>query len=319
MTASQFDLKFARGQLTDDQLAVLRRMRDLAVLHFEGVPRNCAIEPRLWPLVVGPTGSGKSFLVRQLARYMGAHYLHVTYGGWIVQGARSTCTQFSILDATVRHSRLVVHLDELDKLPTRGEQEWARAVMNEVWGLLDLELPVARFVADADAQAQHSANVLGELAVSKGRGRIFIVGSGTWQDLFDQAGPAKGQVGFAPASATAPDFQTALERVIATGGPMSELLARFDGAVQLIRPPTLPEALAMLERVGARSFAREVGYNEVRVLEALLSRQGFRALQSVVTELMLRGWRPAAPQQPEAGPPAKGSGAGEALQKLLEP
>jgi len=191
--------------------------------------------------------------------------------------------------------------------------------MNEVWALLDMELPVARFVADAETQAQHSANVLGELAVSKGRGRIFIVGSGTWQDLFDEACAAKGQVGFAPASTSAPDFQAALERVIATGGPMSELLARFDGAVQLIRPPALPEALALLERVGARTFAREVGYNEVRVLEALLPRQGFRALQSIVTELMLRGWRPVAPQQQKMGPPTKGSGAGEALQKLLEP
>lgn len=240
MSPSLFNAKYAKGQLTDDQLAVLRRLKDLAVLYFNGVAQGCEIEPRLWPLVVGPTGCGKSFLARQLAHYLGAHYLRISYGDWIVQGARATCTHFMILDAAARHSRVVVHLDELDKLPARGEQEWGRAVVNEVWALLDLEVPVARFAADATAREQHSANALGALVANKGRGRIFIVGSGTWQDLFDHACAAKSSMGFGIAVPAAPDFQAALHRVTATGGPMAELLARFDGTVQLIRPPTLP-------------------------------------------------------------------------------
>lgn len=318
MKPSLFNLQFRKGQLTHDQVSVLERIKDLAVLYFNDVAQGCAIEPRLWPLIVGPTGCGKSFLARQLARYMGAHYLHITYGDWIVQGARSTCTQFSILDAALRHPRVVVHLDELDKLPARGEQEWARAVVNEIWATLDLEFPVARFAADASAREQHSAEALRALCATQGRGRIFIVGSGTWQDLFDQACTTKSAVGFGATARATPDFHSALARVTATGGPMAELLARFDGAVQMIRPPTLPEALSLLERIGARDYARQISYDEVLTLQTLMPRQGFRALQSVVTELMLRGWKPRGSGKPSRPVQATAGDTTDTKQKEFE-
>lgn len=282
--------------LTEDQARVLERITALGTLYFKGSARGCGIEPRLWPLIVGPTGCGKTHLSRLLAEQLGAHYLRLSYGDWIVQGARGTCTFFSILAAALRHPRLVIHLDELDKLPVRGEQEWARAAANEIWALLDLDLPVTRFVSDAAVREQNPPEALQRLADTPMRGRLFMVGSGTWQDLFDAAtNSPRATLGFGGAgrgAARTADYDAALQRVVTTHGPMAELLARFDGAVQLIRPPTLPEALALLERIGARDYARRIHYDEVRVLRELLPRQGFRALQSVATELLLRGWNP---------------------------
>lgn len=288
--------------LTEDQARVLQRITDLARLHFARATRGCVIQPRLWPLIVGPTGCGKSHLCRLLTQSVDAHYLRLSYGDWIVQGARSFCTLFRVLAAAVDHPHVVVHLDELDKLPVTSEQEWSRAVANEIWSLIDHELPLERFVTDPDVRSRHKDEALQTLQDHGVGARLFIVGSGTWQEIFD-ARLLKGQIGFGQGAVEArvTDHRAALREVIATRGPMAELLARFDGAVQLIRPPSLPEALVLLERAGARAYAEHVHYDEVRVLVELLPRQGFRALQSVVTELMLRGWQPGSPPR-DVGP-----------------
>lgn len=294
MLSPLFDSNSSHGpQLTEDQSRVLQRITTLGSLHFAGAANDCPIEPRLWPLIVGPTGCGKTHLCRLLARRLGAHYLHLSYGDWIVQGARSFCTLFAILDAAVTHQRVVVHLDELDKLPVNAEHEWTRAAANEIWALLDLELPLNRFASDPDVRSRHSGTALLLLLNQGARGRLFIIGSGTWQHIFDEAAPTKTSLGFgATVRRQEPDYIAALESIAATRGPLSELLARFEGTIQLIRPPSLAEALIILERAGARTYARHVHFDEVRVLQQLLPRQGYRALQSVVTELMLRGWRP---------------------------
>lgn len=279
-------------QLTEDQFHVLRRIHGLAELYFYGAAKHCAIQPRLWPLIVGPTGAGKSHLCRRLARLNNAGYLRLTYGDWVVQGARSPSSLFQVLDHCVRRPRTVLHLDELDKLPAESSQDWTRAVTNEIWAVLDGELPIDRFCTDTEVRARFSPEALQRLRDGKVHERLFIVGSGTWQELFEQQRPGN-VMGFGRTGRSDPQNEArAVERITATKGPMAELLARFDGAVQLIRPPTIAEALAILERAGARAYARSIHFDDVQALRLLLPRQGYRAMQSVVTELLLRGWRP---------------------------
>lgn len=309
MTSAAFSSHFTTDAgFTADQVRVMERIRALAKLHYNEAASGCLIQPRLWPLLVGPTGSGKTFLCRRLAQQLDAFYLRVSYGGWVVQGARSATTLFSILDVCVYAERIVLHLDELDKFPTNGDSDWSQAVANEVWALLDGELPYQRFCADAEAQARHPVEKMTRLWSNRRHSKIFVVGSGTWQDLFDAESDGANAFGFGAATMRPPPNGDVLGKLARTRGRMSELLARFEGSVQLIRPPGLDEALRILERTGARAYAQEVNYDVTRALRTLLPRLGFRALESVTTELLLLGWRPAGGQE-AASAPAKSDAA----------
>lgn len=282
--------------LTESQRVAFERMLRLGRLYYSGVPLRCCIRARLWPLMVGPTGSGKSYLARRLANSIGAQYLRLSYGDWVVQGAKLPPTLYHIIWAALGASRVVVHLDELDKMPIDSAQDWARSVANEIWGLLDGALPIARMLQDPDIRVALSAENMQELSSGTIARKIFIVGSGTWQSAFDEAVTQRSSIGFACDSAGPKSIGTAAREVVSKlesmRGPASELLARFDGEVLFISPPSLGEALRMVSFVGALEYGQRMDVDVEGRLKRLLPRQGFRAIESVVTWLMLMGWRP---------------------------
>jgi ATP-dependent Clp protease ATP-binding subunit ClpA len=62
-------------------------LRDTAHAFFSGIWANLPHRPRFTRLVVGPTGSGKSHVVRELARNLGLPLLHLCASSWIPLGA----------------------------------------------------------------------------------------------------------------------------------------------------------------------------------------------------------------------------------------
>jgi len=278
--------------LTQSQTAALERMRQLGELHFADVSASLPVRPRLWPLLVGPTGAGKSFLVRQAATRLGASYLPVSYGGWIVQGARQVSTPYTIIHTALDCPRLVVHLDELDKMPVGVVGDWAQAVANEVWALLDGQLPTARFAHDPELKDVLNDRERAALLQRGVMPKVFLVGSGTWQSTFDEAGSAARGLGFGRTVSQTMPSEHVVGALEAVRGPSSELLARFDGKLLFIGPPSLSEAEDILAKLGLVSFAVGIGLNVRGELARLLPRQGFRAVESVLTEALLRGWRP---------------------------
>lgn len=291
--------------LTNSQQLAIERMARLARLYYSGVPQRCCIRPRLWPLMVGPTGSGKSYLARRIAHEVRADYLRLSYGDWVVQGAKHPPTLYSIVWAALSPERLVVHLDELDKLPIQSEQDWGRAVANEIWGLLDGALPITRMLQDPDIRAALSPAQCDELRSGAITRKIYIVGSGTWQTAFDEAVSQRPSIGFGEPAAQKLPVSAAREvvsKLEAVRGPASELLARFDGEVLFISPPQVEEALHMVDFVGALAYGEKMKWDVAARLKQLLPRQGFRAIESVVTELMLMGWRPKEPSAAQSAP-----------------
>ena len=104
--------------LTAAQSRALDAMVALGNLFFDGGAAGiCAIRPRLFPLLVGPTGAGKSWLVRQAVDQLGGNLLHLTFGNWLPLGTRhERSTQFTIIDSLLQFERVVLHVDELDKV-----------------------------------------------------------------------------------------------------------------------------------------------------------------------------------------------------------
>jgi hypothetical protein len=284
--------------LTRAQHHALERIVRLGHLHFSRVATGCSIRPRLWPLLVGPTGSGKSFIAREAAHQLDAVYKRVSYGDWVVQGSRQVSTCYTIIHEALTFPRLLLHIDELDKLPVGNVEDWSRAVGTEVWGLLDGELPIRRFLGDPELKLSKEES----LALASGglMEKLFIVGSGTWQLHFDAAKTPR-SLGFGGGDSSPKDagahVVSSLESV---RGVASELLARFDGTLLFLEPPDIDEALQILHHVGALDYARQHARDPRAQLERLLPRQGFRALESVLTELLLHGW---VPQQRRSGEP----------------
>lgn len=281
--------------LTHAQCQAVERIVRLGSLYYSGLAAGCRIKPRLWPLMVGPTGSGKSFLAREAAHLLDAAYKRISYGDWVVQGSRQVSTLYSIINEALMYQRLVVHIDELDKLPVGNVEDWSRAVGTELWGLLDGELPVRRFVGDPEMKLKPQE----AMALSSGKlmTQIFIVGSGTWQNSYDEAKAGR-LLGFKGTAAGANAEAHVISSLESTRGVASELLARFNGTLLFLEPPGADEALAILEQLGALAFAQESQIDARAQLIHLLPRQGFRALESVLTELLLLGWNPR-PQRSE--------------------
>lgn len=281
--------------LTNAQCQAVERIVRLGSLHYSGVASGCLIKPRLWPLMVGPTGSGKSFLAREAAHHLDAVYKRISYGDWIVQGSRQVSTLYSIIHEALTFPRLVVHIDELDKLPVGNVEDWSRAVGTELWSLLDGELPVRRFVGDPEMKLKPQEVML----ISSGKlvSQIFIIGSGTWQNAYDAVKVGR-SLGFSGKSANSNAEAHVISSLESTRGVASELLARFNGTLLFLEPPGVDESVAILERLGALEFARQSQIDARSQLMHLLPRQGFRALESVLTELLLLGWIPQ-PQRSE--------------------
>lgn len=286
--------------LTRSQAAVVARILRLGGLHYSGRTKLLPIRPRLWPLMIGPTGSGKSFLARRVADALNAKYLRISFGDWVVQGARGMPTLFGVVYATTICERLVVHLDELDKLPVGNVDEWSRAVANEIWGFLDGELPVSRFLRDPERRQLVTEIQRKNLEEGSAVRKIFLVGSGTWQSSYDEAMSPKMTMGFGQATLSTPSKASThmVDALEALRGPGSELIARFDSAILCLQPPDVAEAYDMLVAIGCASYAEGAGLNVRSLLAQRLPRQGFRALESCVTDALLAGWAPdKAPQE----------------------
>lgn len=108
-------------------------------------PSEYGFRPRLYPMIAGPTGAGKSYRVEKLAGNLSANYFRVTFGEWLPKGAASEAgerTLFRILNAVRNNKRVLLHLDELDKCWFSFETVGERSIANELWDALDKKFPV---------------------------------------------------------------------------------------------------------------------------------------------------------------------------------
>ena len=101
--------------------------------------------PRSHLLLIGPTGSGKTYLVSLLCEKAGLPFSKITLGGLSGEGfwGGSLSDVFRQIKAKTQEEAPygVVFLDELDKIAQLGEHGWGPMIQNELIGYLD-ETPV---------------------------------------------------------------------------------------------------------------------------------------------------------------------------------
>jgi hypothetical protein len=275
---------------TRSQQAVYDSVVDHGWLYFHGAPHHADAElkPRLNPLIVGPTGCGKSMLVRQAAKELNADYCRLTYGDFVPLGAKDS--QLSTLVRVGRKlqssCRLLLHLDELDKFLV-SDREWGRAVCTDLWNLLDGILPWEHIMLAAAAEALEGS----EKSPAPGLFRVsteylFIVGSGTWQQVFEKR--KSGEIGFNrgnPSSAETSE-KDLLREVRASRTIPTELMARFSSDLLLLQYPDLAETEELLERYGLKSLAADLGIR-ISAEDVDYAASGMRAFESLKSRLLL--------------------------------
>jgi SpoVK/Ycf46/Vps4 family AAA+-type ATPase len=265
VTADEFTL-WSRGQREASEHLI-----EIAEAFFEMDWRSSALRPRFDPLIVGPTGVGKSHVVRVLSRKLGIPRMRLSYGEWLVMGSRESPHTLERLHAFVEENhRGIIFIDELDKFRSNHTSDWSTSVFVELFLLLD------RSVMQPSRGLSWTP-----LLQAKLRNSFVIVGAGTWQTIWSKR--AKPSLGFGKPQN---DGQESLRRAIEKSNAIpSELLRRFRSELII-----LPPAEAEDYRRGAKSFgldrlAHQLGI-ELDYAEAAESQLGARWLEEVFARLL---------------------------------
>ncbi len=271
--------------LTSSQKRVSDRITAFAETHFSATSWNGPIDPQTNILIAGPTGTGKSFSVKRAAQRAVAKYAQVTHGSWIPIGAGDTMpTMCRIGMLLLQSDRLILHVDELDKFQGATES-WAKACQNDLFQILDKKInwePVVahrRFIRKVNSAACDAAEIaiLLERAVERG---LMIVGSGTWQQLFDED---RQPLGFN----VAPTTHDALDRRSKIEGLSPELKRRFHLKIQYLDYPDLAETAYLLDAFGFSACARRIDFPLAPESINWTKMGGMTALTSLRTDLLI--------------------------------
>lgn len=259
--------------LAPSQQAAFERLRDLAKTYFSTFWHDLPIKPRLTPLIVGPSGVGKTFLVRHLSKACSAGFLRMSYGEWQPIAARSSPSTHAfdrIHNLLTQHGRVVIFIDELEKM--RSDHEWSNCVMQELFLLLDRNPSITSGRSSWDPQAL--------LTLHR---NTFIVGAGTWQDVWTSSRRA----GFADE----PPEEEAVEigrRIEASAKVPEELLKRFDGQFVVIPHYSADDFACVLTRHNDHVAPQlRIEITDALIDQLVAGRRNMRAVQELIGRRLL--------------------------------
>lgn len=260
--------------LTRSQRAAFDRALALAELFFEKDGGQLLLKPKCFALLAGPTGAGKSAIAKRLAQKLDAHFLHLSYGAWLPQGVGKDYqpTTYKILEAAAEHERVLVFVDEFDKLGNQSSNsEWHRSVMADIYLMLDGAWPIA-------AYRRHN-KVEGTVADPKTE-NVYVLAAGTWQSV---TAASKSKIGFG-----GPAQENPIEALIReTQAIPTELLARFHQDIILLSYPVPDEIPGLLDAYGLTELAAQAG-ERIDPKSIDFSRGGMRVFEAMASNYLLK-------------------------------
>jgi hypothetical protein len=270
------------GILPHQRLA-FRSLIEVGSACFEISRENLPIAPRTNTLIVGPTGTGKTFLARRVAESLGVDFMGISVSEWIPLGCSqrgAVCTWPSIYNFLLRNHQnlgVVLFVDELCKL---GFSPWDTYTKVELFRLLDLS--ISRELTDEFSDKIESKDHAKAQEVL--RKRTFLIGAGAFQDLWESPGPG---IGFAP-QVSPPEISLGrLSKVLPR-----ELVNRFRSSIITLPALGPSDYTRMLQSTidhipsCLRLRYLEMGFE--RVAEAAREQQGVRFLEELLLDTILK-------------------------------
>lgn len=223
--------------LSPAQDHLIKCLQPVMHLAVSGLRSGMRINPRTHTLIVGPSGSGKSFIVSEMASRSKIPLWHENISNWSPMGARGSNPTFrSLIRWLGSVENGIIFLDEIDKI--NSPSEFSNSIRNEVFSLLDHRAPDASLALSDlidsdpfDSQFSRSDQELMQkvMVEQKLRNHILIVAAGAWQSGWDHSNSV---IGFHPGvSSSASVGRNALLESI-----MPELLQRFRSKVLFLDP-----------------------------------------------------------------------------------
>lgn len=217
--------------LTASQKRAETQLEFFVTLQAKGIRVVNGIASRPFPMIVSPSGTGKTYLVNRTATRHNLPLFSINVPNWIPRGAKAD-TQITIgqiKNFVASNSAGVILLDEVNKL-TIGhttDNAWSSDIFAECIAVLD-----------QDARLESMGM---EGLVQKFRRHFLIVGAAAFQDEWQRSGCAHSAIGFVEKKQTE-QREASFERLVRTQHLMpEELLNRFNDRLIVIAPPTAAE------------------------------------------------------------------------------
>jgi SpoVK/Ycf46/Vps4 family AAA+-type ATPase len=244
---------------------------EMAEAFFETAWPESGLRPRLDPMMAGPSGVGKSHVVRAVAQRLKLPILRLTYNEWLVIGAREHPYTLARVHTYVENNnRGLIHVDELDKFKSTHRTDWSTSVNGELLLLLDRSL-----------QQPTRGTTWTPFMQAKLRKSFLIIGSGTWQLTWSEN--AKPRMGFQNSIAAASGMvQKQIEKseIIPV-----ELFRRFNSELIILPPATEADYRRGAEIYDLERMARELGV-ELDYANAVERSLGARWLEEALARLL---------------------------------
>ena len=248
-------------RLSGAQQKLWTELHAMAEVYFDRGWARCGIQPRIQPLIVAPSGSGKSHLVQSFADSRNMQLLRLSYAEWMPRGCRiQPDTATRVHQFLQDHEQCVIFIDELDKM--QGfTNEWSTSILNEAFLLLDRTLFRPGFSRSAEADLTVATRL---------KQSTFIIGAGAWQHVWSKM---ERPLGFGGTST-----QDAVADIANSRQIPEELLRRFSGSLLSLPPASADELRELAQADDLESTASGLGMT-LDYLAGAASGRGWRWLE----------------------------------------
>ncbi|HRJ73206.1 MAG TPA: AAA family ATPase [Terrimicrobiaceae bacterium] len=228
--------------LTASQKRAETQLEFFMELQTKGIRVVNGIASRPFPMVIAPSGTGKTYLVNRMATRHKLPMFSINVPNWIPRGAKAD-TQITIeqLKSFVANNAAgVILLDEVNKMTVghTTDSAWSSDIFSECLAVLDQDVRLETMGMEG--------------LVQKFRRHFLVVGAAAFQDEWLRSASASNAIGFVEGEQTQAR-EAVFERLVRTQHLVpEELLNRFNDRLIVIAPPTAPEFADRIR--GIRSF-----------------------------------------------------------------